>query len=71
VDAEATILASSVGGSGNLRMYLASPATAARLAEVLGLAPAPPAHDGWPTEWLGLIGEVGFVLTALPARRQQ
>ncbi|HET9656574.1 MAG TPA: hypothetical protein VFP72_14550 [Kineosporiaceae bacterium] len=66
VDAHATILATSVGGSGTLRMLLASPSTAARLAEILGLAPAPLPHGGWPTQWMGLVGEVGFVLTALP-----
>jgi hypothetical protein len=70
VDAEATILATSVGGSGNLRMHLVSPFTADRLAEVLGLVPSPLPHDGWPMQWLGLVGEVSFVLTALPARGQ-
>lgn len=59
VDAQATILTTSVGGSGILRMLLASPSTVARLAEVLGFAPSPLPQGGWPTHWRGLVGEVG------------
>lgn len=70
VDARATILATSVGGSGTLRMLLASAFTASRLAEFLGLAPSPLPYGGWPTQWQGLVGEVGFDLTSLPGRDQ-
>lgn len=69
VDSAATVLETSVGGSGSLRLHLASASTAARPAEVLGLVSSPLPHRGWPTPpvWLGRVGEVGFVLTALPS----